>query len=268
MKRGWLTIRLTKRGSLTVPAALRRGLGLQPGSPVRVLLASSVPAPPSQPSPSLLRSRRDAWTARILATARDECPRRDVPPLPLTSQAAALVMLCRRAGVGRIRPSLPLEELFGALAKPCRRAVLWHRRARAYAPPSPSTAKRHKLRGWRFSDGSHVLLVPKKLAAAIVTPYVAVDANGLGDDWMLDHASALRAAFEADRQDLVVLYVACHRALPPLERQLLVRALESPDPAVRLAAITSLPGLKRAAEPPAAAPSPDLPSPPDARSGP
>jgi hypothetical protein len=91
-----------------------------------------------------------------------------------------------------------------------------------------------RLCTWAFSDGSLIVRITSRGGFAPLQP------NGLGNRAMLDTVSALRAALETGRHDLVLAYVQAHGRLPRLRRELIVRALESTEEEVRLAGMWSL----------------------------
>jgi hypothetical protein len=169
------------------------------------------------------RMFRDLAQGRIYNLPAGEAP-----------QAHLFLVMLSAADEYNLRRALPSERMLDRFATPLRRTVLL---SNPFALPIPGVDRpwyRRRLPTWRFPDGSWLVRLTR---AGRFEPF---EPHGLGRSSMLDRVGALRAAVETGRHDLVLLYVQVHERLPRLRRELLVRALESPEEEVRLAAMWSL----------------------------
>jgi bifunctional DNA-binding transcriptional regulator/antitoxin component of YhaV-PrlF toxin-antitoxin module len=228
---GPFTVQLGQGGRITVPAALRRSLGLTHGSAVPLVpdavglrlmegALSKVTRTRVGPSPT----QKGRWE-RAIKCLKDFASLTSASP---DTQAHVMQMLLEPYLFdGTLDPALH-GRLLGPLATTRTVQVI---------VADSRTPLRREAHWWRFRDGSKLFVAVRPSHPPLVAE---TDADGLSSLAMVDQPRALRAALESDRPELVEAYIRCHGTLPRLDQELLLLALESPSSAVRLAAIASL----------------------------
>lgn len=237
---GPFRVRLGQGGRITLPAALRRALGLAPGDPVTLIPGAGgvrlmaggpgfgSPWPVSGP-PSLVQSAsRPNRLGQVERVFKRMVDLRSLILRPPGTQAQVMSVVVEPYLSNGFLDPAQLSRLLGpfAVSRPVEVIVA-----------DPGVSVRCETRWWRFPDDSRLFAVTRPSRYPLV---VETDRDGLGSSGMVDHPRALRAALRSDRPELVEGYVRCHGALPRLDQGLLLLALESPSSAVRLAAIASL----------------------------
>jgi bifunctional DNA-binding transcriptional regulator/antitoxin component of YhaV-PrlF toxin-antitoxin module len=241
---GPFMVRLGQGGRITVPAPLVKALGLRLGSEVALETdgGALVLAPGGRPLIATLRAPRRGGTRQ-----------RRVPFGPRLNDRGAHERVFTRLLQLQFGDDLQVAtqaERMWELLEPWRteRSFKYGSLSQILAPfamkgrgnllvATPSGTYALAARGWRFPDRSRFFHVPTANRPALL---VDVDRHGLGRWGMVDHPRAVRAALRSNRPRYVEVYAEHHGALPHVEQELLLLALESPSPAVRLAAIASL----------------------------
>jgi hypothetical protein len=156
------------------------------------------------------------WTGSLAYAYLARCRRLSVVVDGITPSAYAWQRLSKEATCGRVR--IILASWFRRGEQPRRRVAI----------------------AWRFPDKSSLVLVTRSKYPATLE---VLSSAGISACIMRDSRFAVAAALRTGHpvyEDLVRSYIALHGALPHLDAEALVGALQADDQAIRLDAMANL----------------------------